>query len=83
MDKPIDPDCSKLTCYKRFAALLDFLFCDLNMTLMDGEIVDEASKMAQQQSSYDTTSCAGRKIDLLLRLKGTKVGFTAQYSEQL
>ncbi|CAO3681609.1 unnamed protein product [Rhizopus stolonifer] len=73
MDKSIDDQSSELTFYRRFAMLLDFVFCDLDMTLDDGEVVAEATKMAQQQSAHDVTSFFGRKIDLLLRIKGLKV----------
>lgn len=77
MDKPIDDQPSELTFYRRFAMLLDFVFSDLDMTLDDGEVVAEATKMAQQQSAHDVTSCFGRKIDLLLRIKGLKVGLAS------
>lgn len=77
MDKPIDEQPSELTFYRRFAMLLDFVFSDLDMTLDDGEVVAEATKMAQQQSPHDATSCFGRKIDLLLRIKGLKVGLAS------
>lgn len=77
MDKPIDDQPSELTFYRRFAMLLDFVFSDLDMTLDDGEVVAEATKMAQQQSPHDATSYFGRKIDLLLRIKGLKVGLAS------
>ncbi|RCH80029.1 hypothetical protein CU098_003805, partial [Rhizopus stolonifer] len=50
---------------------------DLDMTLNDGEIVAEATKIAQQQSMHNVTSCFSRKIDLLLRIKGLKVGLAS------
>lgn len=53
--------------------LLDFVFSDLDMTLDDGEVIADATKMAQQQSSHDTTTCFDRKIDLPLNAKGSKV----------
>lgn len=74
MDKPIDDNqASELTFYRRFAMLLDFVFSDLDMTLDDGKIVADATKMAQQQSVHNVTSGFGRKIDLLLRIKDLKV----------
>jgi hypothetical protein len=57
--------------------LLDFVFSDLGMTLDDGEIVAEATTMAQQQSVHNVTSCFGRKINLLLRIKGLKVSLAS------
>ncbi|KAG1451944.1 hypothetical protein G6F56_007952 [Rhizopus delemar] len=77
MDKPINDQASELTFYRRFAMLLDFVFSDLDMTLNDGEIVAEATKIAQQQSMHNVTSCFSRKIDLLLRIKGLKVGLAS------
>jgi hypothetical protein len=82
LDKPIDDQASELAFYRRFAMLLDFVFSDLDMTLDDGEIVAEATKMAQQQSVHNVTSCFGRKIDLLLRNKGLKVGLASTNGNQ-
>lgn len=56
---------------------LDFVFSDLDMTLDDSKIVAEATKMAQQQSVHNVTSGFGRKIDLLLRINGLKVGLAS------
>ncbi|KAI7898003.1 uncharacterized protein BX663DRAFT_272311 [Cokeromyces recurvatus] len=47
------------------------------MTLDDDEVVLEATKMAQQQSTHDVTNSFGRKIDLLLRIKVLKVGLAS------
>ncbi|KAG2233952.1 hypothetical protein INT48_009765 [Thamnidium elegans] len=77
MDKQTDAHISELTFYRRFAMLLDFVFSDLDMTLDDSETIAEATKMAQQQSVQNVTSCFGRKIDLLLRIKDLKVGLAS------
>ena len=49
--------------------LLDFVFAGLDITLGDCELVLQATKMAQQQSSHVSTNCSGPKIDMLLQIK--------------
>ncbi|KAI9273304.1 hypothetical protein EDC94DRAFT_511080, partial [Helicostylum pulchrum] len=64
---------SKLTFYRRFAILLDFIFSDIKITLNDGEIVSESTKMAMGRNVHDVSNFFGRRIDLLLTMKDIKI----------
>ncbi|KAG0171663.1 hypothetical protein DFQ30_000622 [Apophysomyces sp. BC1015] len=70
---PIDDKASETTFYRRFAILLDYVFGDTDINMVDGEIVAEATRMAMEQNGYDATNQSGRKIDLLLKLKDTSI----------
>ncbi|KAF7726722.1 hypothetical protein EC973_008496 [Apophysomyces ossiformis] len=72
-DKPMDKNASETTVYRRFAMLLDFLFADLDVNMKDGEALAEATKSAMEQSDYDAMASHGKRIDLLLKIKDTKV----------
>lgn len=73
LDTSLGEHASELSFYRRFAMLIDIIFTDIDITLSDGEIVAEATKMAQQQSAHYAISWFGRKFDLLLMVKGSKI----------
>ncbi|OBZ80915.1 hypothetical protein A0J61_11036 [Choanephora cucurbitarum] len=71
---------SELTCYRHFAKLLDCLFKDTNLLLLDGEPACIAVKeeMIAGQSLYPSSSgnvlstCAIRKIDAIIAIEQNK-----------
>ncbi|KAL1930858.1 hypothetical protein VTP01DRAFT_9995 [Rhizomucor pusillus] len=76
-DKALDDDASEVTFYRRFAMLLDVVFGDLSIKMIDGENVSNATKLAREHNlgtyGYDATSSFGRRIDLMLKLKDSTI----------
>ncbi|ORZ07121.1 hypothetical protein BCR42DRAFT_456117 [Absidia repens] len=69
-NKKLDKEASELTMYRRFAVILDFLFDDLEMTMADGEIVSDATRMAMEQNNDEHAATFGRRIGLLMKVPG-------------
>ncbi|KAI8092134.1 uncharacterized protein B0P05DRAFT_621871 [Gilbertella persicaria] len=73
-----DDDASELTCYRKFAKILDEILDDTMLDILDGERVSKASKTVATnlEKLYSTNASLnngfGRRIDLILATKDAK-----------
>ncbi|KAI7891906.1 uncharacterized protein EV154DRAFT_399843, partial [Mucor mucedo] len=70
-----DDDASELTCYRKFAKVLDEILDNIMLDILDGERVSKASKTVAKNlektynSSIPLHNGFGRRIDLILATK--------------
>lgn len=74
-----DDDASELTCYRKFAKILDEILDNTMLDILDGERVSKASKTVATNlektynASIPLNNGFGRRIDLILATKGVEL----------
>ncbi|ORE06846.1 hypothetical protein BCV72DRAFT_305162 [Rhizopus microsporus var. microsporus] len=74
-----DDDASELTCYRKFAKLLDEILDNTMLGIQDGERVSKTSKAVSSNlekiynESISLNNSFGRRIDLILTTKGLEL----------
>ncbi|CDH60923.1 hypothetical protein RO3G_01221 [Lichtheimia corymbifera JMRC:FSU:9682] len=81
LDYKIPDDASELAYYRRFAMLLDVLYRDTDINMIDGENISEATRDSiehnQDTFGFEAVHSTGRRIDLMIRLADSNTELSA------